>query len=697
MPGAESRPPTPFTPPAEPRSVIREPRPRLRPEGNLIIANFDRLTEGLLRAETARVIAEAEGYLRQAAGEPTADGAPGRRGDRRLSPLTALSAASAALTLEIGESGMVAGLVSAVHPERSIREEAGRQQAEIQKFADSIFSDQKFGGVREALQAIDPTTLDPQDRQRYDYYMDQFQKAKPASTPEATESERDPRLVLAEAQKEYRKNTGKTVTVDITQEEFESLPAHTRNQLKATEHDDGYSVVLNQANLSNILENSGSRNLRKQAYEAYHGDHVAENDGLVQQMADLRLEIARSQGKETWMGVQVKGLTLDTPEKVTNFYGSVKDGIVQRYQATIAKLQTLLAADGIQDQIREYDLEYYKNKLIKESYDASKITFSFEKTIRGLYNLAESLLGVKIEEIPDAPVWAPGVRAYAVRDADTPTENGKDIGTIFVDPFTRQDADGEGGKRTGGATYALRYGRTDLPPGMEETNQLPVSVAVNNFTAPGADGTEAKMTMREVEALAHEALGHALHQVLARTQGPEFAGEKLKFDTMEIVSQAFEHLVKDPRVLLQLADDGIPADVMEAFLREQDSVQQDVSALIDMRLLKGTAFDIAIHNSAEPNVTAALEQTKELTVPVDSDGHWMRVIPHWANPGYTGRYYNYLLCKATATDIVAALRQENYNPEVGSQLRSILELGGQPDAGGKLLVFAAGANTDSTA
>jgi Zn-dependent oligopeptidase len=695
MPRPESRPPTPSTPPAEPRNVIREPRPRLRPEGNLIIANFDRLTEALLRAETARVIAEAEGYLRQAAGEPTAIGVPGTQVTERLNPLTALSATSAALALEVGEVGMVHGLVSAVHPERAIREEAGRQQAAIQDFADNIFSDQKYGKVREALEAMDPATLDPEDRQRYDYYMGEFQKTQPASAPEATESARDPRQTLAEVQKEYRKNVGKTATIDITEEELESLPADTRDQLEVSEHDGGYSVILNQANLTYILENGGSRNLRKQAYEAYHGDHVADNDGFIQQMADIRLEIARSQGKETWTGVQVEGVTLDSPDKVTDFYTGVEDGIVQRYQATVAKLQGLLAADGIDDQIQEYDLEYYKKRLIQQSYDASKITFSFEKTMRGLYDLAESLLGVKIEEIPDAPVWAPGVRAYAVRDADTPTESGKDLGTIFVDPFTRQDADGKGGKRRGGATYALRYGLTDLPPSTADTNQLPVSVAVNNFTAPGADGTEAKMTMREVEALAHEALGHGLHQVLARTRGPEFAGEKLKFDSMEIVSQVFEHLVKDPRVLLQLADEGTPPEVREDFLREQDNVQQDVSALMDMRLLRTTAFDLAMHNTVEPSVTAALEQDKELAAPVGTDGHWMRLVSHWANPGYTGRFYTYLLCKTTATDIVASLRQSNYSPEVGARLRAILELGGQPDAGDRLLAFASGANTDT--
>jgi Zn-dependent oligopeptidase len=270
--------------------------------------------------------------------------------------------------------------------ERAIREEAGRQQAAIQDFADNIFSDQKYGKVREALEAMDPATLDPEDRQRYDYYMGEFQKTQPASAPEATESARDPRQTLAEVQKEYRKNVGKTATIDITEEELESLPADTRDQLEVSEHDGGYSVILNQANLTYILENGGSRNLRKQAYEAYHGDHVADNDGFIQQMADIRLEIARSQGKETWTGVQVEGVTLDSPDKVTDFYTGVEDGIVQRYQATVAKLQGLLAADGIDDQIQEYDLEYYKKRLIQQSYDASKITFSFEKTMRGLYD-----------------------------------------------------------------------------------------------------------------------------------------------------------------------------------------------------------------------------------------------------------------------------------------------------------------------
>jgi hypothetical protein len=41
--------------------------------------------------------------LRQAAGEPTAIGVPGTQVTERLNPLTALSATSAALALEVGE------------------------------------------------------------------------------------------------------------------------------------------------------------------------------------------------------------------------------------------------------------------------------------------------------------------------------------------------------------------------------------------------------------------------------------------------------------------------------------------------------------------------------------------------------------------------------------------------------------------
>ena len=658
------------------------------PEASAIIQNFDRLTAEMVTADGDRMIAEAEAYLRQACGdtEPSTDPAAAVV-EQQPDALAALGRAENALGLE-GETvaGILPYLMRDVGPTKEVRAAGKEQQARLQAASNNIFSDAQNEPAYQALLVMDPTALNVQDQERREYYIGRFEAARRASQAGTAEGAHTSREHLDTAAAEFRANIGKVTSVVLTPEELSSLPTDTRGQLGNAEAGGDLTVSLSEPNLNYILQNA-PRELRKRAWENYYGDRVAANDQLLMTMATARHEVAEAEGKHSWTEKQTEGLTLGNPAVVDEFYNKIKPGIVERYQRSIERLQAMLEADGVPEPIAEYDLQYYEKKVMEESYDMDEITFTLERTYRGLLNMAENLYGIKIEKSPDTPTWAPGVKAYVVRDAGTDTEEGKVLGTFYADLMARKDADGEGGKIDGATTYGLRYARTETnASGEEETVQLPMAAMIANV-APPVNGQESKLTLRDVEVMAHE-LGHVMHIVLARTRGPEFGGDKLKFDIREIVSQMFEYLPHDPTVLLQFADDGASSEAKRLFMEKLDGVQEVRSSLEDIRVLRTMAADLGLHN-AEPDLQVALQQAATLMAPVTTDNHWIRAQRHEAGDGYSGRYGSiYLFCAEQARKIVGWLRQNNYNPAIGGQLRHILELGGRAGAGEQLLAFA---------
>jgi Zn-dependent oligopeptidase len=656
------------------------------PEVSLILQNFDRLTPEIVVADGDRMVAEATAYLAQACGEttPADDALPIVEVEEQPNALEALSRAMNSLGLENDDasSGILPYFVRDVHPEETVRDAGEEQRKRLQVFTNNIFSDPRYESAYEALRAMDETTLDAQDRQRRGYYLGRFEAARRNKQGETAADAEGYQQKLNVAAGEFRENKKKIATVLLTPAEFSALPAETKGQLKAEETEDGVAVLLNKPNTDYLLEHAG-RAARKRAYDLVNGDQVAPNAEHLVTMAEARLKIAQSEGKSSWVEKQAEGLALDSPEAVYDFYDKTKERVLQSYQKAIAKLQALAKVDGITE-LAEYDLPYYERKLIEASYDANEVTFTLSRTFRGLTLLAERLLGVIIEESPETPVWADGVKAYTVRDAGTVGEAGEMLGSFYTDMRVRED------KVDGGFTYALRYARTQKTgegaDSREETTQLPIAALVVSTAAPTADGTEPHMTLRNVEAIFHE-FGHVAHTMLGRTRGPEYGGGKTKFDVQEIVSQAWEYIAMDPDVLLELADEGISEETQRAFRENLAEVQEVRTALYNMRLLRIMAADLALHGP-EPSLDKAFADVEEIMAPVSTDNHWMLVQGSMSN-SYSGRAGStYLFDSIKARRIAHWLELNDYNPAVGRQLRRVLSLGGGPEATARLLEFA---------
>ncbi|HSW99096.1 MAG TPA: M3 family metallopeptidase [Candidatus Saccharimonadales bacterium] len=660
------------------------------PEKSAILRNLgEGLTPQIIIDDCDRMVAEAQAYLRQACGEATpADSADHAVAvEEQPTVLDAISRAVETLGLEAeGDSGIVPYLVRDTATDKDVRKAATDQQTRLQALTNGIYTDPQYEPAYQSLLAMNAATLDPEDQQRREYHIGRFEDARRVPQAEAAEGAENPGKAVAEAAAAFNENRREVATVELTPEEFNSLPEDSRTQLQGTEANGAVAVSLSEPNLTYLLQN-GPRALRKRAWEQFYGERLAANDQLLETMGKARLQVAQAEGKRSWVEKQTEGFALGSPEAVAEFFNKTAVGVVERYQRSVTRLQGLLEADGFHDQIQEYDLPYYEKKIMEASYDMDEITFTLSRTFRGLLNMAEDLYGIKIEEAPDIPTVASDVKAYVVRDAGNGAEEGEVLGTFYADLLARKDPDGQGGKRDGSATYGVRVARTATnAQGEEETVQLPIAAIVANL-APPVNGKESPLTLRDIETVAHE-FGHVLHNMFGRARGPEYGGDRLRFDVREIVSQAWEYLPRDPDILLQLANPGISEEAKRTFKENINAVQEVRESLDSMRILRNMAADLELHGP-NPDVTTALERGAALMEPVGTSGHWIRDLRHEASVQYSGRYGSvYMLCAEQARRIVDWLRQNNYSPAIGRQWREILTLGGKPGAVEQLLAFA---------
>src|SRR5262249_39518435 len=147
-----------------------------------------------------------------------------------------------------------------------------------------------------------------------------------------------------------------------------------------------------------------------------------------------------------------------------------------------------------------------------------------DRLLRGLFEVATSLYGVRIERDTSAPVWHPDATVWSVHD-----EKGKRLGLFYLDLFPRET------KRDG----AWMGGMIDRLPGTSHEREN-VAVIVANVTPARSPDQPALLTHREVETLFHE-FGHMMHHLLSEVPIRSMAGTRVVSDFVELPSMIMEN------------------------------------------------------------------------------------------------------------------------------------------------------------
>ena len=304
------------------------------------------------------------------------------------------------------------------------------------------------------------------------------------------------------------------------------------------------------------------------------------------------------------------------------------------------------------------------------SAQAVKRYFTEDRVLAGLFDVIESLYGLRVER-DEAPLWHEDARFYRLVDAD-----GALVGQFYLDLYARE------GKR-GGAWMDDCRNRRATADGV----QTPLVYLVCNF-GRGTGGRPATFTHGEVTTLFHE-MGHGLHQLLTQVDTLPIAGiNGVEWDAVELPSQFMENFCWEwDRVQAMTAHvetgEPLPRDLFDRML----AARNFQSGLQTLRQIEFALFDMLLHSEFEAgrdDVLALLERVRD-EVAVNRTPPWHR-FPHQFSHifagGYAAGYYSYKWAEVLSADAYAAFEEDPARlADTGARFRTeVLSRGGSRDA-----------------
>ena len=294
-----------------------------------------------------------------------------------------------------------------------------------------------------------------------------------------------------------------------------------------------------------FMRYADSRKLREAMYREYmsvgnKGDEY-DNKEIIRQIVNIRLEIARLMGYNTYAEYSLKHTMAKNPATVYNLLDQLlaayKPVAINEYNAVQG---FAMGTEKENITVMPWDWSYYSEKLKDIRFDVNdemtRPYFELNNVKKGVFGLATQLYGITFKENKDIPVYHPEVDAYEVYDAD-----GKFLSILYTDFHPRD------GKQSGAWMNSIKEQQHEA----DGKDSRPQIIIVMNFTRP----TETKpslLTFDEVNTLLHE-FGHALHGMFAEEKYASLSGTNVYRDFVELPSQLMENWLTEKEFLDQIA------------------------------------------------------------------------------------------------------------------------------------------------
>ena len=469
----------------------------------------------------------------------------------------------------------------------------------------------------------------------------------------------------------------------------------------------GWAFTLHFPSYYPIMQYSENRALRQLMYEAYvtrsselapkygHGKLDWDNTKNMLNQLSLRDEEARMLGFANYAALSLAPKMAKSVEEVdsflTNFAQKAKPFALKDWQELNEFAKTEL---GLVDGLEPWDVAFASERLKQERYSFSenelKQYFPLPKVLDGLFQVIQTLFGVKIEKA-DLPTWHTDVQSFSVRNTQ-----GNITANFYLDPYARA------GKR-GGAWMDDARGRRELPNG---EIQVPVAYLVCNFAPPvKVDGVlrQPTITHDDVITLFHES-GHGLHHLLTQVSALGVSGiNGVEWDAVELPSQFMENFCWEWEVLEKMTSHvetgkALPRELFEKMLAAKNfqngymTLRQIVMSLTDWRL--HSSFDA---KNAKDH--AVLDASREIAnqfnvIPQPNISRWINTFSHIFAGGYAAGYYSYKWAEVLSADVYSAFEEAAkltgsvLDEKTGTRYRQeILEVGGSRPAAESFKAF----------
>jgi Zn-dependent oligopeptidase len=466
----------------------------------------------------------------------------------------------------------------------------------------------------------------------------------------------------------------------FTKAELDGLPDSFFASPGVKTGDDAYTVMANVTwQYNTVEENARSEATRKKLYITRDSLAKDTNVSVLNQMLALRNKIALRLGYKSWDDYQTEIKMAKSGAGAKKYIGDLVTGIQPKFAAEVSALQKMKAVDTKEPnaKIDVWDWRYYDNQLVKQKYavdkEALRNFFPFQKVLEGMFNIYQSIFGLKFEKITAPYKWIDDLQLYLVTDPAT----GEQLGLFYLDMFPRE------GKFNHFAEFEIIGGKL-LPDGKY---QRPTVALLCNFPPPSAD-KPSLMTHTDVETLFHE-FGHALHTITTRAKYGRFSGTHVPGDFVEAPSQMLQNWVWDKKVLDTFAADyrdpskKIPAETIQ----KMNDAKLATAGVFYRRQFAFASLDLALHDAHPENapydcVAISNPVLEKIFLPIDPSTTFVSYFGHLN--GYDAGYYGYAWADAIAADMATVFEKakDRYlDKQAGMKLRhEIYEPGDSRDA-----------------
>jgi oligopeptidase A len=417
--------------------------------------------------------------------------------------------------------------------------------------------------------------------------------------------------------------------------------------------DDAYTVMANVTwQFNTVQENAKNEDTRKKLYVIRETLAKDTNVPVLNQMLALRNKIALRLGYKSWDDFQTEIKMAKTGANAKKYIGDLVTGIQPKFDSEVAELQKLKAADTNDPnaKIDVWDWRYYNNQRNKQKYavdkEALRAYFPFQKVLDGMFNIYQSIFGLKFEKIAVPYKWIDDLQLYLVTDSAT----GEPLGMFYLDMFPRE------GKFNHFAQFDVISGKL-LPDGKY---QRPTVALICNFPPANAD-KPSLLTHTDVETLFHE-FGHALHSIVTRAKYGRFAGTHVPGDFVEAPSQMLQNWVWDKKVLDTFAADyrepskKIPAEI----IKKMNDAKLANAGVFYRRQFAFASLDLALHDQHADDapydcVAISNPILEKVFLPIDPSTTFVSYFGHLN--GYDAGYYGYAWADAIAADMATVFEK----------------------------------------
>ena len=242
-----------------------------------------------------------------------------------------------------------------------------------------------------------------------------------------------------------------------------------------------------------------------------------------------------------------------------------------------------------------WDITFYSERLQQRRFQVSQEELRdylpLPRVLDCLFEVAQRLYGVKLQERSDVAVWHPDVRYFELRAPD-----GTPLASFYLDACARAS-------KRAGAWMDDCVGRKQLGGALT----LPVAYLVCN-SLPPQGARPALLTHDDVVTLFHE-FGHGLHHMLTRIGYPSIAGiNGVAWDAVELPSQFMENYAWLPEVLARMgahatSGEPIPEDKRRALI----ATRSFHAGLQTLRQVEFALFDMRVHAESREKLSRALQ------------------------------------------------------------------------------------------